>query len=142
MSQDLIFNFESNEEYNTNSVVNFYIGTSDDNLSDTNSKTDSDWTDIISKSDNEIISDKSTDDESNKNIVKKITKTYYNVNNIDTDDSDYEYINTSINKNKINQNDISKIIIKKTITKNNIVLNNKIISSKQTTTSEIKFYYN
>jgi hypothetical protein len=180
MSQDLIFNFESSDEYNSNSVVNFYIGTSDDNLSDT----DSDWTSIVSKSDNELTNDKtindepandiptniitksdnktsdestddestddeltddeltddeSTDDSSNKNYVKKITKTYYNVNNIDIDDSDYECINTSINK--IDKTDISKIIIKKTITKNNNFENNKIKSAKQTT-SEIKFYYN
>lgn len=219
MSQDLIFNFESSDENDTKSVVNFYIGTSDDNLSDTGSE----WTDIVSKSanestdnestndkttdnesdgsrccccggpvspidnsltgnepandiqnniiskpdksDNELTSDESTDNESSyvdsdiisnwpvafnndnqtsKNIVKKITKTYYNLNYIDGNDSEYEYIHESMNENKpkIKQSDISKIIIKKIITKKNNIENNKIISSKQTTSSEIKFYYN
>lgn len=223
MSQDLIFNFESRDENDTKSVVNFYIGTSDDNLSDTGSE----WTDIVSKSanestDDELADDESTDDESTdvsrrcccggpvssidnsltgnepandiqnniiskpdnelsrdestddkstdndstdvdsdiisnwpvafnndnqttkKNIVKTITKTYYNVNYIDGNDSEYEYIHESMNENKpkIKQSDISKIIIKKIITKNNNIENNKIISSKQTTSSEIEFYYN
>lgn len=216
MSQDLIFNFESSDENDTKSVVNFYIGTSDDNLSDTGSE----WTDIVSKSanestDDELVDDELADDESDgsrccccggpvspidnsltgnepandiqnniisksdnktsdestdnestdldsdiisnwpvafnndkhnqtKNIVKKITKTYYNLNYIDGNDSEYEYIHESMNENKpkIKQSDISKIIIEKIITKKNNIENNKIISSKQTTSSEIKFYYN